>query len=109
VLRLLRRSSAYVLPAVDEPFPMSVLEALSVGVPTVVTTSNGLAADIGRAGAGRVVAGADELAGAVLQLLDPAANDAASRAAHELSSRSFSLSAVTDTLQDVYGRVVPIG
>jgi glycosyltransferase involved in cell wall biosynthesis len=109
VLGLLRRSSAYVLPAVDEPFPMSVLEALSVGVPTVVTTSNGLAADIGRAGAGRVVAGADELAGAVLQLLDPAANDAASRAAHELSSRSFSLSAVTDTLQDVYGRVVPIG
>jgi glycosyltransferase involved in cell wall biosynthesis len=109
VLGLLRRSSAYVLPAVDEPFPMSVLEALSVGVPAVVTTSNGLADDIGRAGAGRVVAGPDELAGAVLSLLDAAANDAASRAAHELSSRSFSLSAVTDTLQDVYGRVVPIG
>jgi glycosyltransferase involved in cell wall biosynthesis len=109
VLGLLRRSSAYVLPAVDEPFPMSVLEALSVGVPTVVTTSNGLADDIGRAGAGRVVAGPEELAGAVLSLLDKAANEAASRAAHELSSRSFSLSAVTDTLQDVYGRVVPIG
>jgi len=109
VLGLLRRSSAYVLPAVDEPFPMSVLEALSVGVPAVVTTSNGLADDIGRAGAGRVVAGPDELAGAVLSLLDPAANEAASRVAHELSSRSFSLSAVTDTLQDVYGRVVPIG
>ena len=109
VLDLLRRSSAYVLPAVDEPFPMSVLEALSVGVPTVVTTSNGLAGDIGQAGAGRVVAGPDELGRAVLSLLDPSANEAASTAAHELSVRSFSLSAVTDTLRDVYGRVVAIG
>jgi glycosyltransferase involved in cell wall biosynthesis len=109
VLDLLRRSSAYVLPAVDEPFPMSVLEALSVGVPTVVTTSNGLAGDIGQAGAGRVVAGPDELGRAVLSLLDPSANEAASTAAHQLSVRSFSLSAVTDTLRDVYGRVVAIG
>jgi glycosyltransferase involved in cell wall biosynthesis len=109
VLDLLRRSSAYVLPAVDEPFPMSVLEALSVGVPTVVTTSNGLAGDIQQAGAGRVVGGPDQLAGAVLSLLEPDANETASRAAHQLSVRSFSLSAVTDTLQDVYGRVVAIG
>jgi glycosyltransferase involved in cell wall biosynthesis len=109
VLDLLRRSSAYVLPAVDEPFPMSVLEALSVGVPTVVTTSNGLAGDIQQAGAGRVVGGPDQLAGAVLSLLEPGANETASRAAHQLSVRSFSLSAVTDTLQDVYGRVVAIG
>jgi len=29
--------AAYVLPSVNEPFPMSVLEALSFGVPTVVT------------------------------------------------------------------------
>jgi glycosyltransferase involved in cell wall biosynthesis len=88
---------------------MSVLEALSVGVPTVVTTSNGLAGDIQQAGAGRVVGGPDQLAGAVLSLLEPDANETASRAAHQLSVRSFSLSAVTDTLQDVYGRVVAIG
>jgi glycosyltransferase involved in cell wall biosynthesis len=108
VLDLLRRSSVYVLPAVDEPFGMSVLEALSVGVPAVVTTSSGLAADIQQAGAGRVVAAPDEFAGAILSLFEPTAGEAASRAAHDLS-RAFSLSAVTDTLQDVYGRVVPIG
>lgn len=33
------KSSIYVLPSIDEPFPMSVLEALNIGVPTIVTTS----------------------------------------------------------------------
>ncbi|MCX5375753.1 glycosyltransferase [Streptomyces sp. NBC_00091] len=45
----LRRAHVYVLPSVDEPFPMSVLEALAVGVPPVVTHSNGLARDIAAA------------------------------------------------------------
>jgi glycosyltransferase involved in cell wall biosynthesis len=109
VLSLLRRSTVYVLPAVDEPFPMSVLEALSVGVPTVVTTSNGLAGDIRDAGAGRVVENADAIAAAVLSLLDPAANEVASAAAHELSTRAFSLPSVVDQLERVYGGLVAIG
>lgn len=37
-LRELAEASVYVLPSVDEPFPMSVLEALATGVPSVVTT-----------------------------------------------------------------------
>jgi glycosyltransferase involved in cell wall biosynthesis len=36
-------SSVYVLPSVQEPFPMSVLEAMSVGVPVVVSHDCGLA------------------------------------------------------------------
>jgi hypothetical protein len=55
------------------------------------------------------VAHPDELAGAVLSLLEPDAAEAASRCAHELSERAFSLSAVTDTLQCVYGKLVAIG
>jgi glycosyltransferase involved in cell wall biosynthesis len=109
VLALLRRSTAYVLPAVDEPFPMSVLEALSVGVPAVVTTSNGLASDIRTAGAGRVVEDADGLAPAVLSLLDPLANETASVAAHDLASGVFALPAVVDDLQRLYEQVVSIG
>ncbi|MCX5273865.1 glycosyltransferase [Streptomyces virginiae] len=103
VLTELRRAHVYVLPSVDEPFPMSVLEALSVGVPSVVTHSNGLARDIARAGAGRAVdPGPESVSAAVLELLDPAANHEASLAARELAAKSFSMDAVLDTLLPVY-------
>ncbi|WP_336650557.1 glycosyltransferase [Kocuria rosea] len=36
-------ASVYALPSTDEPFPMAVLEAMSIGVPVVVTQSCGLA------------------------------------------------------------------
>ncbi|WP_079406170.1 glycosyltransferase [Streptomyces sp. 3211] len=103
VLTELRRAHVYVLPSVDEPFPMSVLEALAVGVPPVVTHSNGLARDIARSGAGHAVdPGPAGVAAAVLDLLDPAANRKASRAARELAAQSFSMDAVLDTLLPVY-------
>ncbi|WP_435193544.1 glycosyltransferase [Streptomyces sp. NRRL F-5630] len=102
MLRTLREATVYVLPAVDEPFPMSVLEALSVGTPAVVTTSNGLAKDIARAGAGRVVTTADGLAPAIGDLLDPAHHAEASRAAHTLASETFAMDAVVDRLLTVY-------
>ncbi|MFF5932619.1 glycosyltransferase [Streptomyces sp. NPDC012508] len=102
MLHELRRAHVYVLPSVDEPFPMSVLESLSVGTPAVVTTSNGLARDIEETGAGRVVADASGLAPAVCALLDPGANDAASAAARKLAAEAFSMDAVLDTLLGVY-------
>lgn len=40
----LARCSVYVLPSVHEPYPMSAIEALALGKPTVVTSTNGLAA-----------------------------------------------------------------
>ncbi|CAL9547561.1 D-inositol-3-phosphate glycosyltransferase [Streptomyces sp. enrichment culture] len=103
VLAELRRAHVYVLPSVDEPFPMSVLEALAVGVPAVVTHSNGLAKDVAGAGAGRAVEpGPAGVAAAVLELLDPATGAAASRAARTLAAQSFSMDAVLDTLLPVY-------
>lgn len=103
VLAELRRAHVYVLPSVDEPFPMSVLEALAVGVPPVVTHSNGLARDIAVWGAGRAVdPGPAGVASAVLSLLDPAANAAASAAARALAAESFSMDAVLDALLPVY-------
>jgi glycosyltransferase involved in cell wall biosynthesis len=39
IAREYRDSAVYVLPAVNEPFAMTILEALSQGVPTVVTDS----------------------------------------------------------------------
>ncbi|WP_328793264.1 glycosyltransferase [Streptomyces sp. NBC_00273] len=103
VLAELRRAHVYVLPSVDEPFPMSVLEALAVGVPSVVTHSNGLARDIARTGAGHAVdPGPAAVSTAVLDLLDPTANHEASRSARELAAESFSMDAVLDTLLPIY-------
>ncbi|GHH86144.1 glycosyl transferase family 1 [Streptomyces sulfonofaciens] len=105
MLTELRRAHVYVLPSVDEPFPMSVLEAMAVGTPVVVTRSNGLASDVAKAAAGRVVADADGIAGAVLDLLDPDTRRAASAAARALSAEAFSMDAVLDTLLGEYERV----
>lgn len=53
-IQRMKQSSIYVLPSVDEPFPMSVLEAMSLGIPVVVTSSCGLAAAIAANEAGIV-------------------------------------------------------
>jgi glycosyltransferase involved in cell wall biosynthesis len=104
MLTELRRAHVYVLPSVAEPFPMSVLEAMAVGTPVVVTRSNGLARDVECAAAGRVVADAAGIAPAVLDLLDPDTRRAASRAAHALTAEAFSMDAVLDTLLETYQR-----
>lgn len=105
VLKLLGEATVSVLPSIEEPFPMSVLEGMSVGVPQVVTTTNGLSRDIRRVGAGRVV-GDDCFAPAIVELLDPAVNEAASRAAWELTRETFSIDGVLSRLQGLYQRAV---
>ena len=64
----MRMASVYVLPSVDEPFPMSVLEAMSVGVPVIVTDSCGLAPFIAEAGAGIVADSSVEALSAAMRL-----------------------------------------
>ncbi len=65
------RATVYVLPSVDEPFPMSVLESLAVGTPVVCTHSCGIAAELSRREAALVTDGSPEqLADAVLRLLE---------------------------------------
>ncbi|WP_326795551.1 glycosyltransferase [Streptomyces sp. NBC_01808] len=111
VLAQHRKSDVYVLPSVVEPFPVSVLEALSVGVPVVITRTCGLGPDVAEAGAGRVLdsrADTDNgpLVGqAVLELLDPTANEEASKAAWNLINARFAIDGVVDTLLDVYDEV----
>lgn len=65
------RSSIYVLPSVDEPFPMSVLEAMSVGLPVIVTETCGLAETIRSRKAGLVVSDtAEDLTRAIADMLE---------------------------------------
>lgn len=75
-LERMRQASVYVLPSINEPYPMSVLEALSVGLPVVVTDTNGLAEIVQRSGAGAVIddseAALREAIGSLLSDLDGA-------------------------------------
>ncbi|GAA3881295.1 glycosyltransferase [Streptomyces sedi] len=111
VLAALRGASALVLPSTRDAFPLSVLEAMSVGTPVVVTATNGLAPDVAAAGAGRVVPAAEGPNGpavgrAVLELLAPPARDHASRAAWTLVRDRFTLDAVVDRLTTLYHQVL---
>lgn len=54
-LERMRRAHLFVLPSRAEVVPMSILEAMSVGVPVVVSEPNGIAAHIQDSGSGYVV------------------------------------------------------
>ncbi|WP_059008797.1 glycosyltransferase [Streptomyces specialis] len=111
VMEQLRAADVFVLPSIQDAFSVSVLESMSVGTPVVVTATTGLAPDVERAGAGRVVASVPDadngplVAGAVLELLDRETNERASRAAFDLVRESFTIESVLDTLLGVYARL----
>lgn len=100
----MRNASIYVLPSVDEPYPMTVLEAMSVGLPVVVTHTCGLARFVTEAGAGLVVDDSlDDLERGLRRLLaspvEAAAHGAAGRAAVR---RDRSMSAIAQRLESLY-------
>lgn len=104
----LAAAEVYVLPSVDEPFPMSVLEAMSGATPVVVTRSCGLAPDVTRARAGVVVDDDEaELPGALAELLaDRALRAALGHNARALVEDSFSVGSVAVLLEQHYVRAV---
>ncbi|MFB7914522.1 glycosyltransferase [Streptomyces sp. NPDC056061] len=114
VLAAGRRADVYVLPSIEEPLGVSVLEAMSVGTPVVVTRTCGLGPDVARAGAGRVIdsrvgedgENARKVARAVLELLEPEAGERAGRAAWELVDEHFTIDGVTRALRRTYEDVV---
>lgn len=98
------RAGVLVLPSVDEPYPMAVLEAMSVGLPVIVTDSCGLAPLVAAAGAGLVT---DEqpasLAAAVRQLLaDPDRAAAMGATARQTARTDLGMESVAAQLEEVY-------
>jgi glycosyltransferase involved in cell wall biosynthesis len=70
LLELMATSSVYVLPSLDEPFPISALEAMAIGVPTVLTAQSGVSELAARRGAARIgVPDLDGMTDAVLEVL----------------------------------------
>lgn len=98
----------YVLPSIDEPYPMSVLEAMAVGRPIVVTESCGLADVIRETGCGVVVdESKSRLKAAIGELIaDPVrARDMGRRAAIVARER-FSMDAIGERLESLYAPMV---
>jgi glycosyltransferase involved in cell wall biosynthesis len=103
-LERMRNATVFVLPSVGEVMPMSVLEAMSLGLPVVVTDSNGLAIPLTNSGAGVVV---DEtlngLVSGVRRLLDSAKLRAElGTAARRLIQDEYSITAVASALETIY-------
>ncbi|UKA49897.1 PqqD family peptide modification chaperone [Arthrobacter sp. FW305-123] len=100
----MRKASVYVLPSINEPFPMSVLEAMSVGIPVIVTDSCGLAPFITESGAGIVSDSTVEGLSAAMRRFveEPGLRASSAQAALRLARDRFSMYAVTRQLEDVY-------
>ncbi|MGA5542177.1 glycosyltransferase [Mycobacterium sp. NPDC051198] len=97
-------ASIYVLPSVDEPFPMSVLEAMSVGLPVVITESCGLAETVRESGSGIVVGESeDALIEAMRTLIsDQRLREQMSAAARQTAAAAFSMEAIARDLTASY-------
>lgn len=100
----LSRASVYVLPSVDEPFPMSVLEALAAGTPVVVTDTCHIADVLRRHDAALVTDGSPgRLADAVQTLLtDAAAGERLRSGGRRALAVEFSITAVGERLEEIY-------
>ncbi|WP_084361267.1 glycosyltransferase [Herbiconiux solani] len=104
-LSRMAKASVYVLPSVGEVVPMSLLEAMSLGLPCVITKSNGLAEELSRSGAALVTDGSLEgLTTAVRSLLaDQNLRSEIGERARKVVDESFSIGAVAAQLELFYG------
>jgi len=108
VPRRMAAASVYVLPSIREPYPMSVLEAMSVGVPVVITTDCGLARLVQRTRSG-IVSDPDvaALAAATASVLaDRSLAEAMGRRGRESVHTELGMRAVGDRLVDTYTELV---
>lgn len=107
-IALLRNARLFVLASEDENFGIAVAEAMSTGVPVVVSRNVGLAPEISAANAGIVVdLDVPSLSGAIERLIldpDEAAILGANGRAHAL--RTFGTALVAQRLEDLYMDVV---
>jgi glycosyltransferase involved in cell wall biosynthesis len=104
----MRQADIYVLPSVHEPFPMSLLEALALGLPSVCTDTCGISRPLRDYGAAIVTDGSvAAMADAVQAILEgPALRSELSRNARKVVAEIFSMEAVGTRLEQTYRAVV---
>lgn len=103
-------ASIFVLPSVGEPYPMAVLEAMSVGLPVVVTDDCSLAPEVSRTGSGMVTStDVPAIADAVRTLLtEPAIATRLGENARTAAEQSFGMRAVGDSLLQIYSHITGV-
>lgn len=104
----MNRSSIYVLPSINEPFPMSVLEAMALGLPVIVTDSCGLASAVTAGQCGIVVNDSiEELTAAVATLLsDEDLRKRMGNNARSYASANFGMKKILATLSSIYSDAI---
>ena len=107
VLARLRQTDLLVLPSIDEPFPMVVLEAMSVGLPVVITDTCGLASFVSEHGTGLVVPSDDQpaLERAVASLIEePQLRRSMGERGRNAVRAHLGMAGVADALERIYER-----
>jgi glycosyltransferase involved in cell wall biosynthesis len=106
ILDRMREASLLVLPSIHEPYPMSVIEAMSLARPVVVTNTCGLADVIANTAAGLVVDDDDDgqslLTGMRTLLANPLELTEAGKRAHGAAIAHFGLDAISSRLESYY-------
>lgn len=101
----LAQASIFVLPSTEEPFPMTLLEALAAGIPSICTVSCGVAEKLATEDAAVVIEpGSVNLSNAIGTLLnDPHRRAQLSNNALTAARKHFSMQAVGTQLLESYG------
>jgi glycosyltransferase involved in cell wall biosynthesis len=106
LMRTMSEAWALVLPSLDDPFPMSVVEAAAAGVPCIVHRSNGLAQLVSDWSAGLVL---DDLSvtaveAALEEMSDPLVRERLSRGAQRMIAAELDMSSLVGRLMEIYSR-----
>jgi glycosyltransferase involved in cell wall biosynthesis len=109
--RLLAESDVFVLPSYAEGLPMSLLEAMAAGLPSITTGVGGIPDVFTHGVEGSIVRPGDraQLTAAMAQFItDESARLTAGRRAQE-RARAFDVHAYARRLSDTYQRIAPVG
>lgn len=107
-LQVIRGAEVFVLPSVDEPFPMAVLEAMALGTAVVITNECGLADAVQDAGAGLVIDPDQRSLSLAMQRLagDAELRQACGLAGVDLVQRRYSAERIALRLVDLYEEAI---